>query len=524
MVNWEQFSVDGSSQGGFDPDGSGYGASGQSPHSKVEQEREFVEQMAKRESRNVAFSRGIVFLVLLVTATLVTSMTYVFLHRKDLDAFENAFYQYAVTIKDSTEFNLRGLIEATNGISQVFTSEAINTNSTWPFMTLSSFEVYVRNTRAQGASELIVIAPLVHDNQIEAWNDYSSTHQGWIDESFQEYDQGRLDLNPIPSSVYRFGRFKGRTVLKPEDGQGGYPAAPFWQMSRPPFDTSIVNFNSLSTEENQATYDAMMATKHWVMGKAGPNTLIEYTHSEEAHDELHYSSERAKNTTGFANDHPHTALVYPVYRDKDSSHPTGNDVLSPIVAMIMNIIPWDNYLKRLLPKGVNGIYCVLQNSAGQAFTYQIDGSDAEYLGPGDLHEIEFDDQEYKISFADFLGNPSEYIREGNITNATALKEEAAAQGDGNLQYWFLIYPSQELQSAYKTNLPEIFTAVVAFIFVFMALTFFVYDRFVISKNNKIMDAATQSNAILAVSTSVLHTLHAGRFFMPLQVVWLLTLR
>ena len=97
-------------------------------------------------------------------------------------------------------------------------------------MTLNSFEVYVRHTRAQGASELVVFAPFVAPEQIEEWNEYSNEHQDWIDQSFLEYETSRPDLNPIPSSIYRFGRFKGRTVLKPEDGlHTPYPSAPFWQ-------------------------------------------------------------------------------------------------------------------------------------------------------------------------------------------------------------------------------------------------------------------------------------------------------
>jgi hypothetical protein len=400
----------------------------------------------------------------------------------DMD-MDMQFSQVAESIRDSTEFNLRGLMEATNGLAQVFTSEAINTNSTWPFVTLSSFEVYVRNTRAQGSSELIVIAPLVNETQIEAWNDYAIAHQGWIDESFQEYNHGRDDLSPIPSSVYRFGRFKGRTVLKPEDGKGGYPAAPFWQMSRPPFDTSIVNFNALSEESYRLMYDAMVDTNRWVMGLAGPNNLIDYTISQQQHDEWHSATESNTTSSGFANEHPHTALLYPVYRDKDASHPTGSDIDSPIVAMIVNVIPWDSYLKRLLPEGIHGVMCVLHNSAGQAFSYSLNGPQATYLGDDDWHDPNYDNLHVQIQLTTLLSA---------ATNASL--------SHGNLEYWFSIYPSQEFEENYQTYTPVIFALVVVSIFVFMIVTFILYDQYVTRKNNKILDAATQSNAILAVRT------------------------
>ena len=400
------------------------------------------------------------------------------------------FTQFAQTIRDSTEYNLKGLIEATNGFAQVFTSEAINTNSTWPFVTLSSFEVYVRNTRAQGSSELIVIAPFVNASLIKTWNDYAIANQGWIDKSFAEYDTGRLDLNPIPSSVYRFGRFKGRTVLKPEDGAGRYPTAPFWQMSRPPFDTSIVNFNALSQETYQQMYDALIDTNHWVWGIAGPNTLIDYTISEHEHDHLHSASELNSTHAGFADQHPHTAILYPVYRDKDSSHSSGSDIQSPMVAMILSIVPWDSYLKRLLPEGIRGIDCVLHNSAGQSFTYRLNGPDAAYLGDQDWHDPSYDHQQVKINFGDFLN-----VAPDTMMNASST---SAFQDHGNLQYWLSIYPSQELQDSYRSMTPIIFVILVIAVFVFMIVTFLLYDRYVTRKNNKILDAATHSNAILAV--------------------------
>ena len=402
------------------------------------------------------------------------------------------FQRFAGIIRDSTEFNIRGVTDSTNGLAQVLTSEAIRTNSTWPFMTLSSFEVFVRNTRAQAATELVVVAPFVAANQIEEWNDYSNKNQDWIDESFEEYKSDRLDLNPIPSSVYRFGRFKGRTVLKPEDGFGGFPVAPFWQMSRPPFDTSIINFNALSEETNQEAYNIMVSSRNWVLGLAGPNQLIDYTISQEAHDELHSATEITKNSTGFANNHPHTSLFYPIFRDKDPSHPTGNDISSPIVAMVINVLPWDNYLKRLLPEGVNGIYCILQNSAGQSFTYELRGSDALYLGPGDLHETKYDNQEFLVNFTDFIGKAHLNI---DVANSTSTNGNT----NNGLQYWFSIYPSKELEDSFDTNTPEIITAAVVGIFVFMILTFLLYDYHVRKKNNTVVAAATQSNAILAVS-------------------------
>jgi hypothetical protein len=374
---------------------------------KDRESRRQMHELAVKETRNVRMWRRMVFLVLFATAALVTTLAFLFLQEEDEELFTASvrsirlgsawcrqhsstrsfgqniltnnpllpyfsssfihsfiqFQQYALTIQDSTEFNVFGVLEATGGLSEVLTSEAVKTNSEWPFVTLSSFEVFVRHTRAQAASEMIVVSPIVSQEDLQGWADYSTQNQGWIDESFEaNEDKKRADLNPIPSAVYRFGRYKGRTVLKPEDGAGDYPAAPFWQMSPPPFDTSIVNFNSLSTEEYQRMYDVVQRKHDWTFGTAGPNTLIDYAISQGQHDALHSESSQlvqneqgrsdSSNFTaaisGFANDHPHTALMYPVYRELNNRD-------SDIVATVINTLPWDNYLKGALPDGVNGV-------------------------------------------------------------------------------------------------------------------------------------------------------------------------
>jgi len=47
---------------------------------------------------------------------------------------------------------------------------------------------------------------------------------------------------------------------------------------------------------------------------------------------------------------------------------------SNIVAYYVGVVPFDRYFAKLLPEGVNGIYCVLRNTCGQAYTYELDGN------------------------------------------------------------------------------------------------------------------------------------------------------
>ena len=86
-----------------------------------------------------------------------------------LISLHRQFHQFALTLEDATEFHIKGVLQATQGLSEILTAEAITTNSTWPFVTLSNFEVYVGNTRAQASSELIVVAPIVSKENLAEW-------------------------------------------------------------------------------------------------------------------------------------------------------------------------------------------------------------------------------------------------------------------------------------------------------------------------------------------------------------------
>jgi hypothetical protein len=95
-----------------------------------------------------------------------------------------------------------------------------------------------------------------------------------------------------------------------------------------------------------------------------------------------------------------------------------------------------------------------------------------------LHDTKFDHTEEIIPFFDYELNTTMDI-------------------DGHCQFRFFVYATDELVSDYQSNAPLILTIVVAATFLFMALTFYMYDWFVQRRNNKVVDAAARSNAIVS---------------------------
>jgi hypothetical protein len=140
------------------------------------------------------------------------------------------------------------------------------------------------------------------------------------------------------------------------------------------------------------------------------------------------------------------------------------------------------YIRKILPVGITGVYCVLKNSCGQTYTYFMNGPRATFLGEGDQHDSSF--SEFKVDV--------------DVTKGLGIDRKSPFGGD--CLFWMSFYPSNELRALDQTKTPQLFAILVAFSFVIMAATFALYDYFVMHKNDKIMLAAAQSNAIVSVRT------------------------
>jgi hypothetical protein len=83
------------------------------------------------------------------------------------------------------------------------------------------------------------------------------------------------------------------------------------------------------------------------------------------------------------------------------------------------------------------------------------------LGDGDLHDHSYDNQKRIIDFASNYFDPS-----------------LASKIKGHCQYFLNVYPTDMFNDEYHTSLPIIFTVVIGVLFIFMAVIFAVYDRYV----------------------------------------------
>ena len=105
---------------------------------------------------------------------------------------------------------------------------------------------------------------------------------------------------------------------------------------------------------------------------------------------------------------------------------------------------------------------------------------AYFVSIGDTHESAFDSQKRTINISDNYVDPA-----------------LASKIGGHCQIYLDVYSSQDFVAAYNSNLPVIFAVTVAVLFLIMAVVFFVYDRFVKYRNDKVLGVAARSNAIVS---------------------------
>ena len=105
---------------------------------------------------------------------------------------------------------------------------------------------------------------------------------------------------------------------------------------------------------------------------------------------------------------------------------------------------------------------------------------AMLLGYGDLHDASYNEYRRTIDFSENYFNPE-------LTSST----------QGHCQVILDVYPSNAFVAPYENVIPAVFTTVIAALFIIMAVIFAVYNRFVQSRNNKVVNAAARSNAIVS---------------------------
>jgi len=147
-------------------------------------------------------------------------------------------------------------------------------------------------------------------------------------------------------------------------------------------------------------------------------------------------------------------------------------------------INWAMYFESVLPQTVHGIVAVLSDSCEGFYTIQINGAHVQLLGQGDLHDPAYSDKKLTSRFPQ-----DQKVHDGTMFGVLLNQRVCNIALD--------VYPSHAFHNSYETNIPIAITFSVAFIFVFTALMFLIYDRLVERRQAIVLQKAIQSTAIVS---------------------------
>ena len=343
------------------------------------------------------------------------------------------------------------------------TSYALDTNKTWPYVTIPHIEARGKDFLNVSYTHLISIAPIVQPEAINEWNTYSVANQGWIQESYKYREQTGYtnkgygdstnnDWNEgidatvaerIPPQVYRTDEAGNKYPLNQLTMDVGAPfVTPVWQEASAPTHVETINFDLYSHPIFQKVFDFAKETDSAILSPVfNVKTLL-------GEDALYEVEEDGTI-------HPESILVQQIY---DTFNPATRKVVAALVA----VIPWDLFLNRVLHDGANGVVCVLKDTCGDEMTYILYGSQATFVGEGDLHDRKYDELEFVTEFAPFI----------NFDDADD------DMVDAHCEYSLHIYPSKDMEDQYHNNKPIFYSIAVVSVFFLTSLVFMFYDYMV----------------------------------------------
>jgi len=475
-----------------------------------------VMELARTETNHIRRWRLIVLVFILVTGAAVGTGSYVYLRNEEsndsadsvrhtivsVSSIKDAVYlslsvlshlcliltavfsqhpqytHFTHSIQDASERQFHEMQLGFCDMAETITTAAINNDEDFPFVRVKLFEVPAKQTRELTGIEMFSWNPFVTEGQREAWYNFTQAEQGWYDESkeivINDSDTLLTATSYSPGTMHPY---IWRSTVEADGSRGneevpkGGPFAPIWQMSPPPFDPALLQYDMFGETYVETMLPVMFRTRDGLMSALDPtlSRLAGLAVTQTDHETFH--SKCVTSVNGLSSyDHPHSVHLQPVFKKLQ-------DPTSELVGFLALVVPWDCYLANLLPHGVNGVYAVLKNTCGQAHTYILRGNRADYLGEGDMHDENYHDTEVIVPLTQYRFNETRHV-------------------EGHCVYSFYLYSSEEYESASETDLPVIFAVAVGVIFITMALTFLVYDRFVHRRNMKVVDAASKSNQII----------------------------
>jgi hypothetical protein len=153
--------------------------------------------IASRETKVVLRFKFVVAAVLICTALGVALGVFYYVAGSENSQFEKKFRDDSVKIMDSIGGNVDRTLGIFDSIAVTWVSSARASGDEWPFVTIPNFGVRMSKFLAPSHSLAITILPIVTTDQREEWEEYSVTHDSWVNETIAVQDAWDQYYGPV---------------------------------------------------------------------------------------------------------------------------------------------------------------------------------------------------------------------------------------------------------------------------------------------------------------------------------------
>jgi hypothetical protein len=137
-------------------------------------------EFASKVTKNVNRLRLIVVALLVIATVAVTFTVYHVVRNGQKTELETRFMGIAGRVVDAFYAIPNDKIGPLGSLRVAYTAQAEDNSSSWPFVTLTSFQQRASFVRSLSESLHVSLLPLVHENDRLKWEQYVPKTQGWM--------------------------------------------------------------------------------------------------------------------------------------------------------------------------------------------------------------------------------------------------------------------------------------------------------------------------------------------------------
>ena len=392
--------------------------------------------------------RVIIISLLMTCAAILSSVTFLLALFAEEDSFESHMVGYGEQIVEHVQDTLEKQYWAADSLAQTFSESISASASGWPNVALADFAQQCEALRQIGSADAVWIAPLLSTEQEKQdWeafaaatlpnlsgSNYTEPYDPHLHQDLHIHPESpatasyRESFRTIPQGIYKF--VQGSAV----DEDASTMVLPISQVSTfsKNQDTFPILWNMYSDPHRQAALDVMLSTSS--------SALLSSV--------LPMKGEGSSGHDSFSS--PTSSLYFPLLDQANS---------------LKGMLVWDLNWMSHFQQAVHGVYepltAVLENSCGQQHSFQIYGSQVEYLGEGDLHDSsvrgplsnatlgmmkEEDVQFFVVEHTD----TSEMMMDMETVEFSSHSENGFVPTKTMCTYRILLYPSEDTRARFMT--------------------------------------------------------------------------